>query len=202
MRNKLKSSAAARILRRQRVSYKTAGSVGVCAATSSAWFTGTASASDKLVLVPDFDLFNLFGQSQFGDLWIMLIGFVLLIFPLNELIFKPIFHSLDARAEKIDGARKRSGELQVQADDVLERYETAIREARSDSEQARQAGLLAAREEQATLTSEARGQAERELETARAELGESLEEARASLRASAESLAEAAAAQVLGRALT
>jgi F-type H+-transporting ATPase subunit b len=154
------------------------------------------------VLVPDFDLFNFFGQSQFGDLWIMLIGFVLLIFPLNELIFKPIFHSLDARAEKINGARKRSGELQAQADDVLERYETAIREARSDSEQARQAGLLRAREEQATLTSEARGQAERELETARAELGESLEEARASLRASAESLAEAAAAQVLGRALS
>jgi F-type H+-transporting ATPase subunit b len=148
-------------------------------------------ASDNLVLVPDPMI-----------LGIMLVGFVLLIFPLNALIFKPIFRSLDERADRISGARERSTHLQSEADGVLERYESAIREARTESEASRQAQLLEAREEQASLTTQARGDAESNLESARAELGRSLEEARANLRSSAEDLAKAAAEQVLGRALS
>ena len=150
-----------------------------------------AFASDNLVLVPDPEI-----------LAVMLVGFVLLIFPLNELIFKPIFRSLDEREARIDGARTRSGQLQQDADTALDRYETAIREARGESEQARQNQLAMAREEQVTLTAQARSEAEGELEAARGELGRSLADAQASLRASAEDLANAAAEQVLGRALS
>ncbi len=135
-------------------------------------------------------------------LGVMLVSFVLLIFPLNALIFKPIFRSLDARAERISGARERSIQLEGQADDVLDRYEGAIREARLESEQSRQTQIARAREEQASLTEQARGEAENELERARGDLGRSLEEARTSLRSGAEDRAKAAAEQVLGRALT
>jgi F-type H+-transporting ATPase subunit b len=148
-------------------------------------------ASDNLELVPDPFILS-----------IMVVVFLLLIFPLNQLIFKPIFHSLDERAARIEGARRRSTLLQREADGVLDRYETAIREARGESEQARQAQLSLAREEQATLTTQARSAAEGELERARADLRQSLEEARASLRSSAEDLATAAAEQVLGRTLS
>lgn len=148
-------------------------------------------ASDNLELIPDPMI-----------LPIMLVGFVLLIFPLNQLIFKPIFHSLDARAARIAGARTRSTQLQGEADQVLERYENAIKIARSESEQARQGQLALAREEQVSLTTQARGEAEGEIERAREDLGQSLDEARASLRSSAEDLAKAAAEQVLGRALS
>ncbi|MAG32553.1 MAG: hypothetical protein CL908_16845 [Deltaproteobacteria bacterium] len=159
-------------------------------------------AADNLELIPDYALFGLFGtESGLGDLWIMLIAFVLLIFPLNALLFKPIFSALDARADRIQGARERSGQLEQEADSVLERYETAIHQARSEGEAARQEQLGRAREEQLALTTQARGEAESELERAREELGQSLEEARASLRTSAEDLAQAAAEQVLGRAL-
>jgi F-type H+-transporting ATPase subunit b len=151
-----------------------------------------AMASDTLVLVPDW----------FGVLPFMLVGFVLLIFPLNALLFQPIFRALDERAERIAGARQRSEQLQREADSVLERYEGAIREARGESETARQAKLEVAREEQVQLTAVARGEAERELEGARGEMNQSIEAARASLRASAEGLAQAAAEQVLGRTLS
>lgn len=161
-----------------------------------------SQAADNLELIPDYALFGIFGtDGGLGDLWIMLIGFVLLIFPLNALIFKPIFGALDARAERIQGARERSAQLETEADEVLERYEVAIREARSEGEVARQAQLGRAREEQVTLTTQARGEAEGELERARQALDASLEEARASLRATADELAQAAAEQVLGRAL-
>ncbi len=162
-----------------------------------------AFASDKLELIPDFAFFGLIADKPgLGSLWIMIIGFVALIFPLNQLIFQPIFRVLDARAERIQGARDRSTQLQREADNVLDQYETAIREARAESETTRQGQLVTAREEQASLTTEARREAESELERARASLSESLEEARANLRADAEDLATAAAERVLGRALS
>ena len=165
--------------------------------------TSPAFASDTLELIPDYALFGLFGTDErLGTLWIMLIGFVLLIIPLNALIFQPIFRALDAREDRIKGARTRSSQLEEEADDVLTRYEAAIREARSESETSRQAQLATAREEQVALTNESRNQAEGELLQARTELTASLEEARTSLRASAEDLASAAAEQVLGRPLT
>lgn len=148
-----------------------------------------AQAAGQLVLIP--------------DLWILLsmvVAFVVLIFPLNALLFKPVFSALDARAERIQGARDRSVQLQTDADDVLQRYETAIREARAESETARQAKLEEAREEQARLTAAARTEAEGELEKSRGELARSVDEARATLRSSAEELANSAAESVLGRA--
>lgn len=189
MRNRLISSTVQS--RRVRPSSLTRVVVGVGLFMLSGLFAEPVFASDKLVLVPDPIVLS-----------IMLVGFVLLIFPLNQLIFKPIFRSLDERAARIEGARKRSAQLQHDADEVLDRYETAIREARSESEFARQGQLALAREEQATLTALARSEAEGELEAARTELGRSLADAEASLRASAEDLANAAAEQVLGRALS
>ena len=82
-------------------------------------FAEPARASGDLVLIPDPQL-----------LVIMLVGFAILIFPLNVLLFKPVFAALDARANRIEGARKRSGQLDRDADSVLESYEAAIREAR------------------------------------------------------------------------
>lgn len=185
-----------------RVSLTTRLVVGVGSSMASGLIAAPAFASNKLELVPDYGLFNLFGESFVGDLWLMILFFVLLIFPLNQLIFKPIFRSLDEREARIDGVRKRSSRLQQDADAVLDRYETAIAEARGESEQARQSQLVLAREEQARLTAQARSEAEGELEAARAELGRSVADAKAGLRASAEELAAAAAEQVLGRALS
>lgn len=159
-------------------------------------------ASEDLVLIPDYALFGLFGLGGLGTLWIMLIGFVVLIFPLNALLFQPIFRALDARAERIEGARARSTQLENEADEVLERYETAVRGARIDAETARQAQLGEAREEQAALTAQARSNAEAELERTRAELARSLDDARATLRSAADDLATQAAEQVLGRTLS
>jgi F-type H+-transporting ATPase subunit b len=151
----------------------------------------TASASESLHLIPDSHI-----------LPVLIVGFALLVFPLNQLIFKPIFRALDERIARIQGARDRSTQLQRAADEVLDRYEAAIRDARAESEVARQQQLAVAREEQTHLTTQARTEAEGELERARADLGRAIEEARSSLRASAEELAQTAAEQVLGRALS
>ena len=178
------------------------GWIAIVAVAAGMTLATPSMASENLVLIPDYALFGLFGLEGIGTLWIMLVGFVLLIFPLNGLLFQPIFRALDARAERIAGARARSVQLENEADEVLERYETAVRGARVEAEAGRQAQLGQAREEQAALTAQARSEAEAELERARADLGRSLEDARATLRAAADDLATQAAEQVLGRTLS
>ena len=175
----------------------------IAVAALSIPFASPVQAAEELVLIPDYQLFGVFGAGEgIGTLWVMLIAFVVLIFPLNALMFQPIFRALDERDERIQGARDRSAQLQSEADDVLDRYETAIRDARSQSESERQTALASARDEQTELTTQARGDAEQELERARGELNRSLDEARATLRASADDLATAAAEQILGRSLS
>jgi F-type H+-transporting ATPase subunit b len=149
-----------------------------------------ARAAEELVLIPD------------GNLLLVLIGlFVVLIFPVNALIFKPIFRALDERAGRIDGARQRASHIDDEASQVLGRYEEAIREARGDAETGRKAQISEARDEQNTIAASARSEAEQKVEQARGELARALEEARQGLRASAESLARDAAQKILGRAL-
>ena len=132
----------------------------------------------------------------------LIVLFVILIFPVNALIFNPIFAVLDARDEKIAGTRARAEKIAAEAEEVLARYERSVREVREEAERERKERLASARGESAEQSAAARAEAEREIERAREQIGAGLAEARASLRAQAELLAREAAARVLGRALS
>jgi len=123
------------------------------------------------------------------------------MFPVNALLFKPIFQVLDAREERTAGTRKRAEKIMKHADATLADYERAVREVRAESEQARKREASAAREENATVIAEARAESERHLERARTELAAALEQSRQTLGAQAQGLADEAASRVLGRPL-
>ncbi|MBW2274026.1 MAG: ATP synthase F0 subunit B [Deltaproteobacteria bacterium] len=132
----------------------------------------------------------------------LLVGFVLLIFPLNKVIFKPLFAVVDERNAKIEGARHRAAKLEQDADTAIKKYRGAIREAREDGESARRVRLESARSEQGSITGDARSEAEQEIARSRAEVAVSLEEARATLRGATEDLAQVAAERILGRTIS
>jgi len=131
----------------------------------------------------------------------MVILFVALVFPVNALIFKPIFRALDERANRISGARQRADHIAADADAVLARYDESIREARAGAEASRKQAVTEARAEQAAMAAQARSDAEVLIEKARADLTEALEVARAELRAGTQELGRAAAQRILGREL-
>lgn len=138
----------------------------------------------------------------YGFKWVGLMAlFALLVVPVQQLVFKPLFRALDARAERIDGTRARARRLEEEAERILQRYEASVRATREESERARRGRLEEARAASQRAAAEARAEAERRIAEARAELASSLDEARAALRAEAEGLARQAASQVLGRAL-
>lgn len=151
---------------------------------------GSAIASGGLVLMPDFTM-----------LFVLLCGFVLLVAPINALIFRPIFRVLDERHQKIEGARDRAQLIDEEASRAMARYRASVREARDEAESGRQFQLQDARCEQGSITSRAKQESDREVAHARSDLAASLEEARATLRTASEGLARQAAERILGRTL-
>lgn len=147
-----------------------------------------AAGGGKLELIPDI-----------LTVLVLLAGFVALVPIVNSMIVKPVFVVLDERKEKIEGARRRAESLDDNATDILARYESAIREAREESESSRREQLDAARSEQLQITTRARGEVEREILQSRTELAASLATARADLGRTAEGLARQAAERILGR---
>ncbi|MBW2579043.1 MAG: ATP synthase F0 subunit B [Deltaproteobacteria bacterium] len=166
--------------------------VAGCTLVACVLCAGAATASEGgLVLLPDW----------FGKLPILIVLFALLMYPVNALLFKPIFQVLDAREERTAGTRKRAEKVMKSADETLADYERAVREVRAESEQARKSEAADARKANSTVVDEARAESERQLERARTELAAALEESRQTLGAKAQGLADEAASRVLGRPL-
>jgi F-type H+-transporting ATPase subunit b len=147
------------------------------------------AAGESLEIFPDERIFYL------------IVLFVLLVFPVNKLLFHPIFRVLDERDARIEGARKRADQIGAEAEATLDRYRSAVRSAREDAEGERKEVLEQARREQAQLTGSVRSEAEATINRAREEVTGALDEARSQLRQQAEELAREAATRVLGRSL-
>ena len=153
---------------------------------------GDAIASEGgLVLFPDPVM-----------LGVLIAIFALLVYPVNQLIFRPIFRVLDERDAKITGTREKAERLFTEADEVLARYEGSVREVRAEAEQARKQVIEVARGDGGSKTAQARDEAEVEVVRAREEIAAALDAARGELRAQTEGLAREVATQALGRALS
>jgi F-type H+-transporting ATPase subunit b len=153
--------------------------------------TSASAAEGDLVLTPNVPM-----------LFALIALFIALIFPVNALLFRPIFAALDAREEKIAGTRARAAKLAEEADAVLKRYQDSVRQVRAEAEQGRRGQLADAKGSASEQLASARGDAEREIERARGEIQSALTAARSSLRGEAETLAREASARILGRDLS
>ncbi len=150
-----------------------------------------AAASGDLVIFPEPK-----------TLITLIIAFVILIFPLNTLIFKPLFRVIDERDAKITGATQEANQLVGRADELTAEYRSGVRAARDDAETGRKQQLEAARSEQNSITGAARAECEDEIVRARSEIEASLGEARTTLEAASRDLARVAAERILGRPLS
>ena len=155
-------------------------------AAAPAW-----ASEGSLVLVPDPRI-----------LVLLLLLFMLLVLPVNALLLRPVFRVLDDREDRIAGTRERADKVSAEADEILARYEQAVRDVRDEAERDRKQRLLAARSEAATQTAAARAAADQDSDRARREIAAALANARQSLRPHAERLAREAAARVIGRSLS
>lgn len=176
-----------------------------CALALLAAVPAAASSGEGIQIFPDVPRSwdAVFSPALFASPLVqLLVLFALLIWPANQLLWRPLLRVFDERGERIAGSRARAEKVASEADDVLGAYEQAVERARRGADADRAKILEGARTEQSQVTADARRAAEAELAAARESIDAALERARASLGSAADELGREAAAQVLGRPLS
>jgi F-type H+-transporting ATPase subunit b len=126
-------------------------------------------------------------------------NFLLLVFLLNVVLFRPIRMSLKARQAKLAGyegdvAQLADQEQGLQAE-VQDKLTEARRQGLSQRESLRQAGAQA----EASLLEQVKKDVEGEWTRVEAKIKADMDQARQALKAQAQSFAQALAAKILGR---
>jgi len=128
-----------------------------------------------------------------------MIGFVVLLFLLNSLLYKPLLKILAERDEKIDGALKNASETESKVAGGLAEYERRLKEATISAIEAknklRQEGLDREKE----LLEAAREKGAQELGLMKKELEKSKREALEGLKAETKSISQSIAEKILDR---
>lgn len=134
-----------------------------------------------------------------GSLVVILIIFVLFVFLMNRLLFRPIGHVLDERERKTEGARNEArASLRVYEGKVAQ-YEFSIRHIRAESYRLLQQAREKALAERARLLEEARQAASQDIDAARRQLEREVAAARSVLEREARQIASEISRNVLGR---
>ena len=134
-----------------------------------------------------------------GSLIVVLVLFVIFVFSLNRLLFRPVGRVLDERQTLIEGATNEARAARRMYDARLAEYEASIRQARADgyhlAEQERASALDARRK----VIDEAKAQAHEQIDGAKREIEQQVVRARATLESESRQIAERISHTVLGR---
>ncbi len=130
---------------------------------------------------------------------VLIVLFLIFIWVMNALLFRPTLQVLEERQERIEGSRKRAGELQGRIEDALAKQAAQVREARVNGERERARLLQEASAEEERIAAEGRDRAARTIEEIREAIAREAREARSELEGRALDFATLIAEQVLGR---
>jgi F-type H+-transporting ATPase subunit b len=134
-----------------------------------------------------------------GTLLVQLGLFLLLMFVLTRLLWRPYLRVRSERVTRVEGYRQEAQRMEADAAARLARAEAELGEARriASGERAQVRAEAHAREQ--TLIAEAQADAQRTLAGARAKLDTTLAAERAKLKVQAREIARQAARKILGR---
>ena len=134
-----------------------------------------------------------------ASLFLVFVLFIIFVFVLNRILFRPIGRVLDEREALTEGATNeaRAAARRYQAE--LASYEASIRQARGESYRRLEQDRAAALEERKRLIDEAKQKAADEIDLAKSEIANQAALARASLEAESRQIAERISRTVLGR---
>ena len=134
-----------------------------------------------------------------ASLILVFVLFIIFVFVLTRILFRPIGRVLDEREALTEGATNEARAASRRYQSELASYEASIKQARGESyrrlEQARAAALL----ERKSLIDEAKEKAGEEIQRAKSEIADQAAAARAALEAESRQIAMQITRTVLGR---
>lgn len=116
--------------------------------------------------------------------------FFFLMWYLNRTLFQPYLAVKDARHERIEGAREAGEEMKVEADRVLEEYQTKLTDVRQHASGLRIDMKQAAKAQEQKIIGESRAAVDQIIAKSHADLDGELELAQASLLKESAALSE------------
>ena len=134
-----------------------------------------------------------------GSLVLVLFLFIILVFVLNRILFRPIGRVLDERQTLTEGAANQARAARRTYEARLAEYEATIRQTRAESYKRSEQERAAAVEERRRLIDEAKLQAHEQIDRAKQEIEQQVALARAALESESRQIAERISRTVLGR---
>jgi F-type H+-transporting ATPase subunit b len=136
-----------------------------------------------------------------GSILLQIANFVLLVWILNMVLYKPIRKILKERADKVAGSQSQiDGALQqVQAKE--DAYAEGLRQARVSGQKEKEALMQTAAEEEKAIIDAINESAQLELKAAKEKIAQEMGAVKLSLEAEIDAFADAIGKKILGRAV-
>ncbi|MDL1955509.1 MAG: ATP synthase F0 subunit B [Candidatus Desulfofervidus auxilii] len=130
---------------------------------------------------------------------IHLVNFVILIFILNALLYKPIREAIRQRKQRFEKDQEEISRLEAESEKKLKEFEIALEEARKNGMAQRESIVKAAHQEEKSLLDKIRKEMEEYLEKVKAEVSKDMQEARERLKGEIKAISADIAQKILGR---
>jgi F-type H+-transporting ATPase subunit b len=134
-----------------------------------------------------------------GSLVFVLVLFLIFVFVLNRILFRPIGRVLDERQTLTEGAANEARAARGRFEASLAEYEATIRQTRAESYKRSEQERAVALDGRRRLIEEAKQQADEEIGRAKAEIERQAGQARTLLESESRQIAERISRTVLGR---
>jgi F-type H+-transporting ATPase subunit b len=134
-----------------------------------------------------------------STLFLQIINFLLLIWILNRLIFKPFLKTVEEREAKTLGTRTQAGDLTVEAEGLQNKYESGVSEATSQGVSYKEVQRREGQSVGEGIVSEARTKCSDYISNARRDLEASVSEVRKELVQMSINFSKEMTGKILGR---
>ena len=134
-----------------------------------------------------------------GTLWIQIANFLVLLFILNIILYRPVRKILGKRKDEMDSFQEMIGDFQDKSDRYAEELEGSRIEARNSGFKEKEVLKDQGLEEEKNRVQEASSSSEEKIGKAREEIEERLADVRRSLQAEVEGFSQDLAEKILGR---
>lgn len=136
-----------------------------------------------------------------GSVFIQIVNFIILIWVLNIILYKPIRNVLAQRKEKITGLEQSIETFNYDSKEKEEAFDAGIKEARAKGLKDKEALVEEASQEEKSIVEKINEKAQADLVQIRSKIAKDTESVRASLQEEIDSFADAIVKKILGRAV-
>jgi F-type H+-transporting ATPase subunit b len=134
-----------------------------------------------------------------GTIFIQIANFIVLIFVLNIVLYKPIRSILRQRKEKMQSLETSAQSTGQQAEERNQAYTDGLKEARLKGQKEKEVLMKAAKDEEQAMVSKINAKAQQELATVKEKIAKDTDAVRSALEKEVDAFASAITQKILGR---